>query len=136
MPRVVLCGNCRFQFPDAIEASGLQGPRTPCPECGSTVREFQLNVEPGSVVIDAPAAEAWGSGPLPQTTVVDRALELGSFSRTVTFTKMDSGMWFGEMRKPDGDVVGFEVNMDVHDLYLLLTDHIREDLPSKGDPAG
>jgi hypothetical protein len=86
--------------------------------------------------VAAPPAEARASVPLPELAVVEQALELGSFTRSVTFTKMDSGVWYGEMRKEDGDVVGFAVNVDVHDLYLILTDHIPENLPSEDDSAG
>ncbi len=99
----------------------------PCPECGSTAREYHLG-QPGTIIETPPGiAEAVA---LPASAAVELAEREGTFTRQVTFSRNEAGAWFGEIHKPNGDIVAVQVAFDREELYLILADDLLPpDLP-------
>jgi hypothetical protein len=43
----------------------------------------------------------------------------------VTFSRTESGAWFGEVHTPDGDLVAFQIADAWDELFLILAEDLR-----------
>ena len=109
----VLCKSCGFYFIDP-EAVKPQPPRVPCPECGSTAREFRV----AGWSLTGFSFEGRSQGAVTPPPEV-------AFSEMVTFLRTESGAWFGEIHTPRGDLVAFQITDAWDDLLLTLADDLR-----------
>lgn len=127
--RTIICRSCGQELTAPAPRSGLlQHERTPCPNCGSTEREYRLgfggSITPvGDVTIKAPPAEATATA-LSPTVVIEEALKTGGFTRSVTWSRTSGDAWFAEVYDRDGNLVAVEVAFDAYDTLVVLSEHL------------
>jgi|SRR5579862_1465091 len=113
--RAEFCRNCGLELTELLPPPqiGLQPDRVPCPNCGSTAREYRITL----------SAVQGISATFTDSVSVQKAVATGTFTRTVVWSKTPDA-WLAEIHDADGNRVAVEVAFSTDDLFLLLDDHI------------
>jgi hypothetical protein len=129
--RTVHCAGCGLELDEPSSLPPEQ--RQPCPECGSTARQFRIALSAtvsavggigtaedfGNVTVHATRATATAGG-RPGEVVIS-----GTFKRSVTWSKTPGGtMWLGEIHDPNGQLVGVAIQESADDVLLILAEHL------------
>jgi hypothetical protein len=121
--RQTLCRECGTELhapPLGIGFTGAE--REPCPNCGSTSREYRVYGSVSTrVAVEASVAAAAAPAP---SIVVRNGVESGEFTRTVTWSKTEGDCWFAEVFDRDGERIGVEVGLDGYDVLVVLSDYL------------
>jgi hypothetical protein len=128
MASVVRCGNCKALLAEPSDMPPEQ--RVPCPNCGSTSRQFEKNltatvvttgVATDDVTVTAPAAEAGATAAEPQ--IKTEQLEHAGFD--VQWLQLSpGGAWMVRVFDRQGNWIDGSVQDDATDAILAVCERL------------
>jgi len=137
--RIVVCGNCGNELDVPPPRSGLTpAERFPCPNCGSTARQYRIDLSAsvrvgGDPIVETPEPGGATAGGFEPTAVaggfasthaiIEERVAAGTFERRVVWSQ-NPDAWLAEVRDSDGNLVGVQLRLDVDDVFLDLYDDI------------
>jgi hypothetical protein len=129
----VKCGNCGLEL---NEASDVPEERTPCPDCGSTARRFE--VELSGVIVAAPTIQAKGTVLQPTVSVLPgvspKAFDALAAAiqernpdhvRTLCLNELSDGAFMSEVLDENGVSLASGLGDHEDDAILELADHLK-----------
>jgi hypothetical protein len=118
MPTVVTCGNCSKVLSERSDTEASK--RSPCPNCGSTVRQFNVTME-AAVTLDAAMSLVVVQGEKPKPP--DLVLEDAGFD--VSWQRLsEGGAWLVFVRDREGNLVDGSMADEPEEAILAVVDRL------------
>lgn len=124
--RTVVCGNCGNELDVPPPRSGLTpAERFPCPNCGSTARQYRIGLSAsvrvggGDALVETPEPGGAKAGGFEPTEIIEEKTATGTLERRVVWSK-NPDAWLAEVRGADGNLLGVELGLDADNVYLDL----------------